>query len=118
MSPAQIPDPDHDPNFEEEIGDGDDRIIGRAFRWSMVLLVAIVLLVAGGLGLRHALRTKPVAITDEGRAALESLRSDAAEPSGPQLSFADVTSQAGIDFVHRNGATGERLLPETMGSGV
>ena len=118
MSPAQIPDPDQDPNFDEEIGDGDDRIIGRAFRWSMVLLVAIVLLLAGGLGLRHALRTKPVAITDEGHAALESLRRDVAEPSGPQLSFVDVTAAAGIDFVHRNGATGERLLPETMGGGL
>jgi enediyne biosynthesis protein E4 len=31
--------------------------------------------------------------------------------------FADVTSQAGLDFVHVNGAAGELLLPEVIGSG-
>ena len=35
----------------------------------------------------------------------------------PAIEFKDVTSEAGIDFVHRNGATGEKYLPETMGSG-
>jgi hypothetical protein len=30
----------------------------------------------------------------------------------------DITKGAGIDFVHTNGAHGEKLLPETMGSGV
>jgi len=30
----------------------------------------------------------------------------------------DVTAQAGIDFVHENGATAGKWLPETMGSGV
>ena len=30
----------------------------------------------------------------------------------------DVTEAAGIDFVHENGAFGEKYLPETMGSGV
>ena len=32
--------------------------------------------------------------------------------------YEKITAQAGIDFVHVNGATGERLLPETMGGGV
>jgi hypothetical protein len=30
----------------------------------------------------------------------------------------EITREAGIDFVHDNGAAGEKLLPETMGSGV
>jgi hypothetical protein len=34
------------------------------------------------------------------------------------LRMEDVTKAAGISFVHENGARGERLLPETMGSGV
>lgn len=38
--------------------------------------------------------------------------------SAPVPQFEDITEQAGIDFVHVNGATGERLLPETMGGGV
>jgi len=32
--------------------------------------------------------------------------------------FSDVTKQAGISFVHNNGAYGDKLLPETMGGGV
>ncbi|WP_165245320.1 CRTAC1 family protein [Paludisphaera soli] len=36
----------------------------------------------------------------------------------PTVKFVDVTKEAGIDFVHFNGAKGEKLLPETMGSGV
>src|SRR3954469_22587420 len=32
--------------------------------------------------------------------------------------FTDVTKQAGITFVHNNGAYGDKLLPETMGGGV
>lgn len=35
----------------------------------------------------------------------------------PEVMFTDITTEAGIDFVHTNGAYGERLLPETMGSG-
>ncbi|MCY3884157.1 MAG: CRTAC1 family protein [Gammaproteobacteria bacterium] len=36
----------------------------------------------------------------------------------PVAQFEDITAQAGIEFVHVNGAAGERLLPETMGGGV
>ncbi len=36
----------------------------------------------------------------------------------PTAQFRDVTREAGIYFVHNNGAYGEKLLPETMGSGV
>ncbi|MEO1085160.1 MAG: FG-GAP-like repeat-containing protein, partial [Acidobacteriota bacterium] len=36
----------------------------------------------------------------------------------PSLLFTDVTAASGIDFVHRNGARGDKLLPETMGGGV
>lgn len=36
----------------------------------------------------------------------------------PEIHFTDITRSAGIDFEHTNGAYGERLLPETMGSGA
>ena len=36
----------------------------------------------------------------------------------PSVKFADVTKASGVDFTHVNGATGKKLLPETMGSGV
>ena len=37
--------------------------------------------------------------------------------SGTQLRFTDITRVSGIDFVHENGAFGEKWMPETMGSG-
>ncbi len=36
----------------------------------------------------------------------------------PNVRFVDITQESGVRFVHHNGATGEKLLPETMGSGV
>ncbi|MDZ7754247.1 MAG: CRTAC1 family protein [Gammaproteobacteria bacterium] len=36
----------------------------------------------------------------------------------PAIPFTDVTEAAGIAFHHVNGAYGERLMPETIGSGV
>lgn len=40
------------------------------------------------------------------------------EPEAPEARFRDVTREAGIGFAHNNGASGEELLPERMGSGV
>jgi enediyne biosynthesis protein E4 len=34
-----------------------------------------------------------------------------------QITFRDITTQAGIHFLHNNGAFGKKWLPETMGSG-
>ena len=34
-----------------------------------------------------------------------------------QVTFRDITKQAGINFVHNNGAAGKKWLPETMGVG-
>jgi hypothetical protein len=36
----------------------------------------------------------------------------------PRVTFTDITKEAGITFTHQNFARGEKLLPETMGSGV
>src|SRR5262245_35679422 len=36
----------------------------------------------------------------------------------PRLPFSDITAAAGIRFRHSNGATREKLLPETMSGGV
>src|SRR4051794_10899365 len=38
--------------------------------------------------------------------------------AAPGGRFTDVTEAAGIHFTHHNGASGKKLLPETMGSGV
>jgi hypothetical protein len=41
-----------------------------------------------------------------------------AVPAASSVTFRDVTQQAGIHFVHNNGAFGKKWLPETMGPGV
>lgn len=42
----------------------------------------------------------------------------AASAARPPAAFTDVTVQAGVRFVHNNGAFGRKYLPETMGSGA
>jgi len=42
----------------------------------------------------------------------------AANADSPAIQFHDVTQQAGIRFLHNNGAFGKKYLPETMGPGV
>lgn len=41
-----------------------------------------------------------------------------AEAQIPNVPFTDITAEAGLTFVHCNGAYGGKLLPETMGGGV
>src|SRR5213080_4019897 len=41
-----------------------------------------------------------------------------AAPETSAIQFRDVTPQAGIHFLHNNGAFGTKYLPETMGPGV
>ena len=35
----------------------------------------------------------------------------------PSITFSDITSESGIDFLHETGAFGEKWMPESMGSG-
>ena len=43
---------------------------------------------------------------------------DAGTSTSPAIRLDDATESVGIDFVHTNGASDARYLPETMGSGV
>jgi hypothetical protein len=108
--------PGRDRPPEEEYVPADDTIIGTAFKWSLLVIV----LVAAGifLGLRFGGDDEEAPeVVDRGRIeAPERLVQEAAER--PEVAFTDVTAEAGIDFVHTNGAVGGKLLPETMGSGA
>jgi hypothetical protein len=60
---------------------------------------------------------------DEQAAAMESdfktpYEAPPAQQVAAGLHFTQMRDEAGIDFVHVNGAAGGKLLPETMGSGV
>jgi hypothetical protein len=92
----------------------DDAIIGRTFRWSLVVMVGLVIAIGLGIYLtRQVEEVKPEQVIAS--VAPESVVRTA---DVPEVRFVDITREAGIDFVHVNGAIGEKFLPETMGGGV
>jgi hypothetical protein len=60
----------------------------------------------------------PILPAQPSPAAGQGMDADADPSMPPLVRFTDITKQAGIDFVHINGAYGERLMPETIGSGA
>lgn len=100
---------------EEEVAHLDDAVIGRAFRWSIVAAILLVMIAGGVIWFA---RRKPAA----GPAQMTSLTAPVAAQRVaaeiPSATFKDVTKESGITFVHHSGAYGDKLLPETMGSGV
>jgi len=105
-----------EPGGEEEWVPEDDTVIGRAFRWSLVAIVAVATAVAAGLWLT---REPPATAAVVERAPVEAPPPlEQADVRMPDVPFVEVTREAGVDFVHVNGATGQKLLPETMGGGV
>ena len=108
----------HDKDQPQPGGERDDSVIATAFRWSLVVIAAVLVLGAGLAGLRFWLdRDMPVEI-EQVEVDLDQLLAPVAESRAPAAGFVDITASAGIDFIHDNGAFGERLLPETMGGGV
>ncbi len=109
---AAEPSPDYDYDTEER----DDTVIASALKKSLAVfgiaavLIAGVVLAQGYFGEGEEVATE--------RAPLEvptvPKRPDA---EIPRVTFSDITVEAGIDFVHENGAYGDKLLPETMGGG-
>ena len=105
--------PETDVPTKDELVSANDRAVGQAFRWSAIVLVAIA--VVGAIvvwWLRRPPAEKPAAAIEA--ASPVEVR---AVGEAPKVTFTDVTREAGIDFVHFNGATGAKLLPETMGGG-
>ncbi len=94
---------------------GDDAVIGVALRRS---LGVFALLAAAGLAAWWLTRDRAPAPVDEQALAAPERLDTAGAPEPPDLPFAEVADTAGLNFVHANGAVGDRLLPETMGGGV
>src|SRR5256886_11639103 len=100
---------------DDELAPGDDAVIGRALRRSLGVLLLISALVAGVSFLLE--RKQPVPKTTV-TGSDASARRNASLADVPAAGFTDITKEAGITFVHHNGAYGDKLLPETMGGGV
>ncbi len=100
-------------NSDEEVTDGD-RAIGRAFIGSVIGFCLIAICV--GVGYWIAQPSSQLEIAENLTVSLPEKRTNPTVKV-PVALWTDITQEAGIDFVHTNGARGEKLLPETMGGG-
>jgi hypothetical protein len=98
----------------DELVPADDAVIGRAFRWSIAVVIVLAIAIGAIAWLRRPAPAIEAVVERGPIEAPATMRRDARVPSVP---FTDIASGAGIAFVHECGAAGEKLLPETMGSG-
>jgi len=91
-----------------------DEIVSLAFKRSLLIVAIAGALFFAGTLVYKALQKKAALV----EAPPASPVSTVVEVSFPAVNFTDITRAAGITFSHANGATGEKLLPETMGSGA
>lgn len=100
---------------EEELVRYDDAVIGRAFRWSLAAFILLALVAVGVVfWLKRPAPEAPPQVTP----LAAPVAPERPVTAAPRVRFTDITREAGIRFVHRNGAYGDKLLPETMGGGV
>jgi hypothetical protein len=86
-------------------------IFQRMRRPAALVGLACLFLVPGGCGTPEAKPTVAAAVAPIRPPAIKA-------ETLPSVKFVEITKEAGISFVHYNGALGEKLLPETMGAGV
>ena len=92
----------------------DDEVIAQALRRSLMALVLIGLVASGVIWwFARPSRSSAGRVTP-----LQAPDATVIRQPPPRVPFTDVTEAAGIRFLHSNGATGQKLLPETMGGGV
>ncbi len=103
------------PNSEEEAAPLDDSVIGRAFRWSLIALMGLAGI--AGVAIWYANR-KSAAPPEQVTKINAPTAPQRPQAEIPLARFTDITGSSGITFIHNNGAYGDKLLPETMGSGV
>lgn len=110
---------EQDPRTEEQIledEERDDTVIAVVFKrslyvFALIAAVVVVYLVANRNPAKETTSIERDPIEAPSHLAFE-------EAARPVVKFTDVTRESGLTFVHYNGATGEKLLPETMGSGA
>lgn len=112
----------HLPMSEQESGQRrqntqGERVIARAFRLSLVGIVLAVAAVAATVFLVRTDDGQDEVVVEPAISGPE-VRAVPDDVQPPPVRFTDITRESGIDFIHVNGAYGDKLLPETMGSGV
>lgn len=106
------PTPDYDYDTEER----DDTVIARALKQSLAVFLVVAVVVAVILAARDWFAHDGPPITKRTPLQVPQVPKRP-EADIPRVPFSDITDEAGIDFVHENGAYGDKLLPETMGGG-
>ncbi len=102
-------------NVDSEILEGNDVIITQMF-WRSLLFFAVglvICLIGGGLWVISHQK----AVKGDVKQPNKPPTDRDPNPKVPSLPFANMASSSGITFKHSNGAAGQKLLPETMGSG-
>lgn len=94
----------------------DDAVITKAFFGSAAVIIGVVVVI--GVGFLIWSLTRPAEETPEETELISAKGRNLDEVEIPGLRFTDITISSGVDFQHVNGATGQKLLPETMGGGV
>ncbi len=93
---------------------GNDQVIGDFFKKSLVVIAILAVVVLVVIYLMN--RTDDIKQVEEQTFQAPVKLKKQFDP--PEVLFMEQAAQRGINFIHENGATGERMLPETMGSGV
>jgi hypothetical protein len=103
------------PDGDEELVHADDAVIGKAVRFSILALAVIVV---ASVGVIIVLKHKPPPAPSRVTGVTAPVAPQRPDAEIPNVRFTDITKEAGVSFIHHNGAYGEKLLPETMGGGV
>ena len=99
----------------EELVAHDDAAIGRALKISLVIILFSIATVSGVIfWITRPPPPQQVVQTNSPKAKTRQTK----QVTFPAVKFTDVTTAAGINFKHYTGSYGEKLLPETMGSGA
>lgn len=94
----------------------DGAKIAVALRRSLLVIGGVALIVVAVWG---AMRYWPKGVdAPPPKEIVSAERRENRVESVPTVKFTDITAEAGINFVHVNGASPLKLLPETMGGGV
>ncbi|MCE9525134.1 MAG: CRTAC1 family protein [Planctomycetales bacterium] len=99
----------------EELVAQDDAVIGRALKVSLVIILFGVAIACGVIFWISRPETPEAPVIPKLGVVKPRKESDGVMP---EVKFTDITSAAGIKFKHCTGGYGEKLLPETMGSGA
>ncbi len=93
----------------------DDAVIASAFRASLIVILLLGLPVIGVLVYLNF--DKKQEVSTEVEVTTPDIR-EVNEEEIPVVAMTSVTKSSGIEFTHESGREGQKLLPETMGSGV